>query len=95
MVMPAIHLSRNQVDELFTDVTGRQQSSENIDHLVKGARQQLRQKFIAADMGISGANFALADTGTLSIITNEGNARLATTLPRVHMAEFLEEQRKD
>lgn len=95
MVMPAIHLSRNQVDELFTDVTGRQQSSENIDHLVKVARQQLRQKFIAADMGISGANFALADTGTLSIITNEGNARLATTLPRVHMAEFLEEQRKD
>jgi Fe-S oxidoreductase len=50
------------------------------------ARQQLRQKFIEADMGISGANFALADTGTLGIITNEGNARLVTTLPRVHVA---------
>ncbi|ACN15921.1 HdrD3 [Desulforapulum autotrophicum HRM2] len=86
MVMPAIHLSRNQVGELFTDVTGKQQPSEDIDHLVKVARQQLRQKFIEADMGISGANFALADTGTLGIITNEGNARLVTTLPRVHVA---------
>jgi iron-sulfur cluster protein len=86
MVMPAIHLSRHQVGDLFTDVTGKKQASENIDHLVKVARQQLRQKFIGADMGISGANFALADTGTLGITTNEGNARLVTTLPRVHVA---------
>ncbi len=62
MVMPAIHLSRYQVADLFTDVTGQQQDSE-IERLVKVARRELRQKYVEADMGISGANFALADTG--------------------------------
>jgi len=85
MVMPAIHLSRYQVADLFTDVTGQKQDSE-IERLVKVARRELRQKFIEADMGISGANFALADTGTIGLTTNEGNARLVTTLPRVHVA---------
>jgi len=86
MVMPAIHLSRHQVGDLFSDVTGKPQASEDIDKLVKVARRQLRQKYIEADMGISGANFALADTGSIGITTNEGNARLVTTLPRVHVA---------
>jgi iron-sulfur cluster protein len=85
MVMPAIHLSRYQVADLFTDVTGRKQESE-IERLVKVARRELRQKYVEADMGISGANFALADTGTIGLTTNEGNARLVTTLPRVHVA---------
>jgi iron-sulfur cluster protein len=85
MVMPAIHLSRYQVADLFTDVTGKKQDSE-IERLVKVARRELRQKFIEADMGISGANFALADTGTIGLTTNEGNARLVTTLPKVHVA---------
>jgi iron-sulfur cluster protein len=85
MVMPAIHLSRFQVADLFTRVTGKNQESE-IERLVRVARRELRQKFVDADMGISGANFALADTGTLGITTNEGNARLVTTLPRVHVA---------
>jgi len=86
MVMPAIHLSRYQVGDLFTDFTGNKIESEDIDNLVKVARRELRQKFIEADMGISGANFALADTGTLGIITNGSNARLVTTLPPVHVA---------
>jgi iron-sulfur cluster protein len=85
MVMPAIHLSRYQVADLFTDVTGKKQESE-IERLVKVARRELRQKFVEADMGITGANFALADTGTIGLTTNEGNARLVTTLPRVHVA---------
>ena len=85
MVMPAIHLSRYQVADLFTDVTGQKQDSE-IERLVKVARRELRQKYVEADMGISGANFALADTGTIGLTTNEGNARLVTTLPRVHVA---------
>ncbi|MGB8425284.1 MAG: L-lactate dehydrogenase (quinone) large subunit LdhH, partial [Desulfobacterales bacterium] len=85
MVMPAIHLSRHQVADLFTEVTGHKQDSE-IERLVKVARRELRRKYIAADMGISGANFALADTGTIGLTTNEGNARLVTTLPRVHVA---------
>jgi len=85
MVMPAIHLSRYQVADLFTDVTGKAQDSE-IERLVKVARRELRQKYIEADMGITGANFAIADTGTIGLTTNEGNARLVTTLPRVHVA---------
>ncbi|MEJ2092213.1 MAG: LUD domain-containing protein [Syntrophobacterales bacterium] len=85
MVMPAIHLSRHEVADLFTQVTGEPQEPD-IAKLVKVARQELRKAFLEADMGISGANFAIAATGTLGIISNEGNARLATTLPRVHVA---------
>ena len=85
MVMPAIHLSRQEVAELFTKVTGETQEAD-IGTLVKVARRELRKAFLTADMGISGANFAIAETGTLGIISNEGNARLVTTLPRVHVA---------
>ncbi len=85
MVMPAIHLSRHQVADLFTDVTGARQTSD-IERLVKVARRELRRRFIEADMGISGANFAVAETGSIGLVTNEGNARLVTTLPRVHVA---------
>jgi len=85
MVMPAIHLSRYQVADLFTDVTGQKQEVD-IERLVKVARRELRQKFVEADMGISGANFAIADSGAIGLTTNEGNARLVTTLPRVHVA---------
>ena len=85
MVMPAIHLSRYQVAELFSQVTQQDQSSD-IQRLVKVARRELRQHFAEADMGISGVNFAIAETGSIGILTNEGNARLTTTLPRVHVA---------
>ncbi|MFP4658117.1 MAG: L-lactate dehydrogenase (quinone) large subunit LdhH [Desulfonatronovibrionaceae bacterium] len=84
MVMPAIHLSREQVGELFSRVTGEPVGSDILE-LVRVARKELRQRFIRADMGISGANFALADSGTIGIVTNEGNGRLVTTLPRVHV----------
>ncbi|VFQ43872.1 L-lactate dehydrogenase (quinone) large subunit LdhH [Desulfoluna butyratoxydans] len=86
MVMPAIHLSRYQVGELFSGVTARKQDPEDIEGLVKVARKELRPKFINADMGVSGGNFAIADTGAIGLVTNEGNARLTTTLPRVHVA---------
>ena len=85
MVMPAIHLSRDQVADVFTEATKHKQEN-NIEKLVKVARRELRVKFAEADMGISGANFAIADTGTIGICTNEGNGRLTTTLPRVHVA---------
>ncbi len=84
MVMPAIHLSRDQVAELFTTVTGQEQSND-IEKLVKVARRELRRKYIEADMGVTGANFAIAETGTLGLVTNEGNARLVTTLPRIQV----------
>ena len=86
MVMPAIHLSRYQVGELFEAVTEEKLDAEDIDKLVKVARKNLRPAFLDAQMGISGANFAIAESGTLGLVTNEGNMRLTTTLPRVHVA---------
>jgi len=86
MVLPAIHLSRREIAELFTKVTGKIQDPDDIGGMVKVARRELRRKFLEADMGISGANFAIADTGTIGLVTNEGNGRLVTTLPRVHVA---------
>ncbi len=86
MVMPAIHLSRGEVAELFTTVTGKKHDPDDINGMVKTARRELRQAFLEADMGISGANFAIAESGTIGIVTNEGNGRLTTTLPRIHVA---------
>ena len=86
MVLPAIHLSRKDVAELFTRVTGTPQDPDDINGMVKVARRELRQRFLEADMGISGANFAVASTGTIGLVTNEGNGRLVTTMPRVHVA---------
>ena len=83
MVMPAIHLSRYQIAEDFSKVTQVKQEPD-IDRLVKVARVQLRRKFIAGDMGISGCNFAIAECGAITTVTNEGNARMVETMPRVH-----------
>ncbi|HEY7746647.1 MAG TPA: LUD domain-containing protein [Desulfuromonadales bacterium] len=85
MVMPAIHMFKEEVAELFGKVTGRQEPAE-IEHLVRVAREQLRQGYLDADMGISGANIAVAETGGIALVTNEGNARLVTTLPKIHVA---------
>ncbi len=85
MVLPAIHLSRYQVADLFRGVTGKEQDTD-VHKLVKVARRELRKEYAQADMGITGANFAVAETGTLGMVTNEGNGRLVTTLPRVHVA---------
>jgi iron-sulfur cluster protein len=85
MVLPAIHLSKGQVARTFSDVT-RQHQPEEIKNLVSVARKELRPKYLKAEMGITGANFAIAQTGTIGLITNEGNARLVTTLPRIHVA---------
>lgn len=85
MVMPAIHLTKEEVADIFTKEVHERLSSD-IPRLVKFAREQLRTRFLAADMGISGANIAVAETGSLVIMTNEGNGRLVTTLPPIHVA---------
>ena len=85
MVLPAIHLSRYQVQDLFSQYTNTQQPPD-VEKLVKVARRELRQRYIDADMGITGANFCVAQTGAMGLVTNEGNARLVATLPRVHVA---------
>jgi len=84
MVMPAIHLNRFQVADYFSKELDREISPE-IAHLVQEARKELRQKFLQADMGISGANFGIAENGAVGLVTNEGNGRMVTTLPRIHV----------
>lgn len=84
MVMPAIHMTKEEVAEVFTENLNRL-NEPNIAKLVKTARVEMRKKFIEADMGISGANIAVAETGTLMMVTNEGNARLTSTWPKVHV----------
>ena len=85
MVMPAIHMFKEEVAELFSKVTGVTEPAE-IAHLVQVAREQLRQGYLDADMGITGANVAVAETGGIALVTNEGNARLVSTLPKIHVA---------
>jgi L-lactate dehydrogenase complex protein LldF len=65
---------------------GNQRLASDIPQLVELARRELRTRFLNADIGITGANIAVAETGTIVIVTNEGNARLVTTLPDVHIA---------
>jgi iron-sulfur cluster protein len=84
MVMPAIHLSREECAEIFSKVLGTGVEPD-IPRMVKLARQILRTEFLAADIGITGCNIAAAETGTMVIFTNEGNGRLTTTLPPVHI----------
>lgn len=85
IIAPAIHKSKDDISRLFSDKLNIPYYTEPED-LTKIAREKLRQKFLAADMGVSGANFGVAETGTIVIVENEGNARLTTTLPRVHVA---------
>jgi len=85
MVMPAIHMTKEEVATVFSQEVEEGQMPD-IPKLVKFARAKLRPKFLGADMGISGANIAVAETGSLVIVTNEGNARLVSTLPKIHVA---------
>jgi len=85
MVMPAIHMTKEQVAEVFSKEVNERLAAD-IPALVKRARKELRTKFLNAGMGVSGANIAVAETGSIVIITNEGNARLVTTLPKTHVA---------
>jgi L-lactate dehydrogenase complex protein LldF len=85
MVMPALHFSKEDVANLFHDILGMEKSSEP-GKLATFAAARLRKKYEAAGVGITGANFLLADPGAISITENEGNAWLATAKPRIHIA---------
>lgn len=85
ILAPAIHKTRQQIGRLFSDKLGVAYS-EDPSELTKIARTTLRKIFLSADAGITGANFAVADTGSLVLFTNEGNGRMATTIPRLHVA---------
>ena len=85
IIAPAVHKTRSQVRDLFARHLDSD-AGEDITALIGTARRALRRKFAAAQLGITGANFAVAETGTLVVVENEGNARLSTSLPRVHIA---------
>ncbi|MCF6092879.1 LutB/LldF family L-lactate oxidation iron-sulfur protein [Microaerobacter geothermalis] len=85
IIAPAIHKNRKQIAELFSRVAG-ETLSDDTKTLTAFARRQLREKFLKADIGISGCNFAIAESGSVVLVTNEGNGRLTTTLPKTHVA---------
>ena len=85
IIVPAVHLTKEKIAELFRQKLGVDVPADPIK-LTEIARATLRQKFLAADMGISGTNFLVAETGTLITVTNEGNGRMCTTLPDLHVA---------
>ena len=85
LIAPAVHKTKEEVAALFSKVLGEEIPAD-IEVLVKVARRELRRAFIDADMGITGANIAIAETGTLVLVTNEGNGRLVSTLPPIHVA---------
>jgi L-lactate dehydrogenase complex protein LldF len=84
-VFPAMHLRRNEIRRVFEEALG-DGPSEDPEELTMVARRTVRRKYLAADVGFSGANFAVAETGMISITENEGNARLTTSIPKVHIA---------
>ena len=89
IIAPAIHLNRDQVADAFHahhGPYGFTERNENPRALMNEARQVLRQQFLSADVGITGANFCIAETGSTVIVTNEGNGDLTQILPRVHIA---------
>jgi L-lactate dehydrogenase complex protein LldF len=85
IIVPAVHLKKEEIAALFSEKLNIDAPADPIE-LARIARETLREKFLAAGMGISGGNFLVAETGTLVIVTNEGNGRMCTTMPDVHVA---------
>ncbi len=85
IIVPAIHKTKEQIAELFVEKL-QIPPTDDVDELTRAARRVLRSHFANSDLGISGVNFAIAETGSILILENEGNARMTTTLPRTHVA---------
>lgn len=86
IVMPAIHTKREEIGALFHQHIGTKAGATDPQYLTEAARGALREKFLAAEAGITGVNFAIAETGGFVVCTNEGNADLGTSLPKLHIA---------
>ena len=85
IIAPAIPKTKRQIAELFTTELGMP-PTDDVAQLTSTARATLRERFATADVGISGVNFGIAETGTIVIVENEGNIRMTTSLPRTHIA---------
>ena len=85
IIVPAVHLDKEEIAAIFSEKLKIQAPADPIE-LTRIAREVLREKFLSAEMGISGGNFLIAETGTLVMVTNEGNGRMCTTMPDLHVA---------
>jgi L-lactate dehydrogenase complex protein LldF len=86
IVLPAIHIKKEEVGELFHEKIGTTKGATDPTYLAHAARGKLRENFLAAQAGITGVNFAIAETGGFVVCTNEGNADLGASLPKIHIA---------
>ena len=86
IIMPAIHKTKVQIAKLFAEKVPGAKYTESVDELIGIGRAVLREKFMTAEIGLSGVNFAVAETGTLCLVENEGNGRMCTSVPNVHIA---------
>jgi L-lactate dehydrogenase complex protein LldF len=86
IVLPAIHKKKEDIGELFHEHLGTEKGATDPNYLAEAARGHLRQHFMQADAGLTGVNFAIAETGGFVVCTNEGNADLGTSLPKLHIA---------
>jgi L-lactate dehydrogenase complex protein LldF len=85
IIVPAIHKTREQIADLFAEKLGPERP-RSVAEITAVARRRLRHEFLAAEMGITGANFAIAESGTIVLVENEGNIRLSTQVPKIHVA---------
>lgn len=85
IIVPAVHLKKEEIAAIFSEKLGVDAPNDPIE-LAALARRKLREAFFAAEMGVSGANFLVAETGTLVLVSNEGNGRMVTTMPNLHVA---------
>jgi L-lactate dehydrogenase complex protein LldF len=86
IIMPAIHKNKQQVSDTFEHNLDDFSPTTDVDQLIQTGRARLRKKFHHADIGLTGVNFAVAETGTLCLVENEGNGRMTTTVPNIHIA---------
>lgn len=86
IVLPAIHIKKEEVGDLFHEHLGTEAGATDPNYLTEAARGDLRNRFLQADAGITGVNFAIAETGGFVVCTNEGNADLGVSLPKLHIA---------
>lgn len=88
IVMPAIHLKRQEVGKLFEDKLHTEKDNSDPTYLTRAARAHLRNEFLTADVAMTGCNFGVAETGDVIVCTNEGNADMGTSLPKVHIVSM-------
>lgn len=86
IIIPAVHRNRHQIADTFQDHAGMGRRTTEPAELTSFARAELRRRFLEADLGITGVNLGVAETGSVVLVTNEGNGRMVTTVPRVHVA---------